>query len=64
VTAASDNGSVEVILPDTPEDYRIVDVSSDNGTAATPDIRIDPESQRTITATSDNGDVTVRYATR
>jgi Putative adhesin len=62
VTAASDNGSVEVILPDTPEDYRIVDVSSDNGTAATPDIRIDPESQRTITATSDNGDVTVRYA--
>jgi hypothetical protein len=61
VTARSDNGSVEVVLPDTPDDY-VVDVSSDNGTAASPDIRTDPESGRTVTASSDNGDVTVRYA--
>jgi DUF4097 and DUF4098 domain-containing protein YvlB len=64
VSARSDNGSVEVILPRTSEYYRIDDVSSDNGTASTPDIRIDPESARTITASSDNGDVTVRYASR
>jgi hypothetical protein len=64
VTATSDNGSVEVVLPETPDDYRIVDVSSDNGSAATPEININPDSSRTITATSDNGDVTVRYATR
>jgi Putative adhesin len=62
--ARSDNGSVEVVLPRTSSYYRIVDVSSDNGSAATPEIRIDPESRRTITATSDNGDVTVRYASR
>jgi hypothetical protein len=63
VTAESDNGSVEVILPRTQDFYRIEDVSSDNGTAATPEIRIDPDSERAIMATSDNGDVTVRYAT-
>jgi hypothetical protein len=61
VTATSDNGSVEVVLPDTQDDY-VLDVSSDNGTAASPDIRTDPESPRTVTASSDNGDVTVRYA--
>lgn len=60
VTASSDNGSVEVLLPDTPAEYD-VDVSSDNGTTATP-INTDPESERTVTASSDNGDVTVRYA--
>ena len=64
VKAESDNGGVEVILPRTQDFYRIEEVSSDNGTAATPEIRINPESERTITATSDNGDVTVRYATR
>lgn len=63
VSATSDNGSVEVVLPDTSDAYRIDDVSSDNGSAATPEIRIDPQSDRTITATSDNGDVIVRYAT-
>jgi hypothetical protein len=61
VTARSDNGRVEVVLPDTPDDY-VVDVQSDNGTAATPDIRTDPDAERTVTASSDNGDVTVRYA--
>jgi hypothetical protein len=61
VTARSDNGSVEVVLPDTPDTY-VVDVSTDNGTAAIPRIRQDPDSGRTVTASSDNGDVTVRYA--
>lgn len=64
VSATSDNGSVEVVLPRTDDYYRIDEVSSDNGTAATPEIRIDPDSDRTITASSDNGDVTVRYPTR
>jgi hypothetical protein len=64
VSARSDNGSVEVVLPRTTAYYRIDDVSSDNGSAATPEIRIDPESDRSLTASSDNGDVTVRYASR
>jgi hypothetical protein len=64
VSATSDNGSVEVVLPRTAAYYRIDEVSSDNGTAATPEINIRPASDRSITATSDNGDVTVRYASR
>lgn len=62
VEATSDNGRVEVVLPNEPDVYYVVDVSTDNGTAATPDIRTDPESERTVTAGSDNGNVTVRYA--
>ena len=64
VVADSDNGSVEVVLPDTPDDY-ILDTSSDNGGLfRMPRRRRDPDSERTVTASSDNGDVTVRYAPR
>jgi Putative adhesin len=60
VVATSDNGSVEVVLPRT-DDLYAVDASSDNGTVSFP-IRTDPDAERTITAQSDNGDVTVTYA--
>jgi hypothetical protein len=60
VSATSDNGSVEVVVPDTRDAY-VVSVSSDNGTASGTDVRTDPDSRQTITADSDNGDVTVRY---
>jgi hypothetical protein len=59
VIADSDNGSVEIVLPETDELYR-VEASSDNGTVSAP-IRQDPDSDRSITATSDNGDVTIAY---
>jgi hypothetical protein len=57
--ARSDNGSVTVVLPDTPDAYA-VDASTDNGNVRN-DVRHDPTSSRTITVSSDNGNVTVRY---
>ena len=60
VDARSDNGSVEVILPDT-EDLYALDISTDNGEVSR-NIRTDPESSRRITIETDNGDATVRYA--
>jgi hypothetical protein len=59
VRATTDNGSVEVIVPDTETTYR-VDVSTDHGSSDV-GIRIDPESDRSIVAETDNGSVTVRY---
>lgn len=59
VEANSGNGAVEVILPDTPDTYR-VDASSANGSVDTP-VRTDPASARSIVAESGNGSVTVRY---
>jgi Putative adhesin len=61
VEARSDNGSVEVIVPNTPDAYA-VDMSTDNG-EETREIRTDPTSSRRITIETDNGDATVRYAT-
>lgn len=57
--AASDNGSVTIVVPQGDAAYN-VNAHSDNGSVSTP-IRTDPTSTRTITARSDNGDVTVRY---
>jgi hypothetical protein len=59
VRAVSDNGSVTVVVPQDNAAYR-VNAHSDNGSDSTP-IRTDPASGRTITARSNNGDVTVRY---
>lgn len=59
VEARSDNGSVEVVLPATEVAYRL-DVTTDNGDVSD-DIRTAPDSDRSILAESDNGDVTVRY---
>ncbi len=59
VHATADSGDVQIALPDTPDAYR-VDVSSDSGDTSA-DIRTDPASGRSIQASSDSGDVTVRY---
>jgi DUF4097 and DUF4098 domain-containing protein YvlB len=57
--ATTDNGSVEVVLPDTPDAYA-VDTSTDNGSVRN-DVRTDSTSPRTITLSSDNGNITLRY---
>ncbi len=48
-----------VVLPDTPDAYA-VDADTDNGSVRN-DVRTDPASARTITLSSDNGNVTLRY---
>ncbi|WP_421118740.1 DUF4097 family beta strand repeat-containing protein [Aquihabitans daechungensis] len=57
--ARSDNGSVEVAVPRGDEGYA-VDISSDNGSTDSL-VKADPDSERRIVATSNNGSVTVRY---
>lgn len=59
VFASSNDGAVTIGLPDTPEHFR-VDARSNDGHVSTP-IRIDSTASRRITATSHDGDVTVRY---
>jgi hypothetical protein len=61
VIASSNGGDVEIVLPDTTDAYR-VDVTS-NGGSTSADVRTDPASDRTITASSNGGDVVVRYRT-
>jgi DUF4097 and DUF4098 domain-containing protein YvlB len=60
VSARSSNGRVDVVLPADATAYR-VDASSDNG-GATVGVRTDPSAPHQITASSNNGHVTVRYA--
>ncbi len=59
VTARSDNGSVEVAVPDDGQPYDVA-TRSDNGSVSN-DVTIDQTSSRSISARSDNGSVTVRY---
>lgn len=59
VFASSQNGSVEVAVPDVDGDYA-VDAQTDNGSRNI-EITSDPTSSRTISMRSDNGSVTVRY---
>jgi hypothetical protein len=59
VQARSDNGDVDVVVPDDPTTYQ-VDASSGNGDRSVV-VRTDPTSDRHIEAHSENGDVTVRY---
>lgn len=59
VIAASDNGSVEVLVPRTGDRYA-VDVSADNG-STTNEVVTDPEAARRITARSGNGSVRVAH---
>lgn len=61
VQARSDNGSITIIVPDTDHTYA-TDLTTDNGNVNN-HVRTDPASPRTITASSDNGSITVRYAT-
>lgn len=59
VIAASDNGSVEVLVPRTGDRYA-VDVSADNG-STTNEVVTDPEAARRISARSGNGSVRVAH---
>ena len=59
VTARSDNGDVEVVVP--PGDPYRVHTDTDNGSASATVDQV-RASDRTITATTDNGDITIRYA--
>jgi hypothetical protein len=61
VTARTRDGAVEVVVPDDDATYR-VDADSFVGSIDTP-VRIDPSSERSITATTRHGSVTVRYPT-
>lgn len=58
VVATSDNGRVDIVVPGDGTSYR-VDVRSENG-SETVEVPSDPSSDRTITARTDNGSVTVR----
>jgi Putative adhesin len=60
VLATTDNGSVEVVVPDDGESYAL-DLSTDHGTR-TEDIRVDSASPRTITISTENGDAAARTA--
>lgn len=61
VTARTENGSVDVVVPDDDEAYRVEVESLVGGTDTA--VRTDPGSQRVIVALSRNGSVTVRYPT-
>jgi hypothetical protein len=60
VSAASDNGDLQLRLPQGDDVAYALATRTDNGDVDTP-IRTDPGSPRTITATSDNGDIAIRY---
>jgi hypothetical protein len=60
VAVRSHNGSVQVVLPDTPVAYAI-DADTSFGSVDTP-IRTDPTSDRTISARTSRGSVSVRYS--
>jgi hypothetical protein len=60
ISGESDNGDVEVVLPRSDLLYNVA-TETDNG-SVTMSVRFDPDSDRSITATSDNGDVSVHYA--
>jgi len=59
VTAASDHGDVEVVVPRTGDAYR-VELSTDHG-GTRADVRTDSGADRLIELQSGHGDVTVRY---
>lgn len=61
VEAHSRNGSVEVVVPDGPIAYRVVTDTSFGSVDAA--VRTDPQGERSITATTRNGSVRVRYPT-
>ena len=60
VTATSDNGRIDVVVPDDEGVAYRVDARTDNGSTDV-GVRTDPTSERSITAHSDNGRVAVTY---
>ena len=61
VEATSDNGEVEIVLPDDDTTY-LVDIDTDRGSTDI-GVRTDPDSDRLIIGRTQNGSVTVRYPT-
>ena len=61
VDATTRNGRVEVVVPETPDAYR-VDLDTRHGDTEI-GVRTDPTSSRTITASTSNGRARVRYPT-
>lgn len=59
IQAASDNGGITIVVPDSEQAYA-TDLTTDNG-GINNRVRTDPASPRTITASSSNGSITVRY---
>ena len=59
VSVSSDNGNIVVVVPRGEETYA-VDLSTDNGNTNN-GLSTDVSSDRHVTGSSDNGDVTVRY---
>jgi DUF4097 and DUF4098 domain-containing protein YvlB len=60
VEARSNNGTIEVILPETDDAYAL-DISTANGDESR-EINTSPDSSRHILIDTNNGDVTARYA--
>ena len=61
VEATTDNGSVEVVVPDDDTTY-LVDIDSQHGSTDI-GVRTDPDSDRLVRGRTQNGNVTVRYPT-
>jgi DUF4097 and DUF4098 domain-containing protein YvlB len=61
VEATTDNGSVEVVVPDDDTTY-LVDIDSRHGSTDI-GVRTDPDSDRLVRGRTQNGNVTVRYPT-
>jgi hypothetical protein len=59
VVAAAEHGDVEVVVPPGPAEYEVV--AETNQGSVTRDIDTKPETDRSITATTDHGDVILRY---
>lgn len=59
VEAESDQGSVEIVIPDDDTAYRLT-TDTDQGSVER-DIRTDPEGARSIDASTEQGDVVIRY---
>src|SRR3546814_7518032 len=59
VRTSTDNGSVDIAVPRTDDAYR-VDLDTDNGSTDSM-VATDPTSERSITARSNNGSLTVGY---
>lgn len=63
VTARTSEGSVEVVVPDDDATYRVETDVRGFGGSADAAVRTDPGSDRSITASTAHGSVTVRYPT-
>lgn len=63
VWADTDQGSIEIVVPDDEDVSYATDTGSDQG-SVNDRVRFDPDSNRTIVAHADQGSVTVTYAVR